>query len=289
MLAARGAAGTFDLWQARGADACLCVGSGSCVPQGCQNKVDIQPGHFKYGWYADPQRFAAALPDSTTTAATSAAQKAMEGISIAPAKSAPLSMKRYSSSSNADMSSQSWYMSRTGSRSGSNPPSGPITISGNEDSLMSFPSSMYTETMEGSIISDSSMMTARTNKTRRGKRGGKKQRENSELRKQQSLPKSPSMVSTLLCGNILDAAHYNMWTLLPQSQHYNCVTKFVMTQSMTANTLAQLATEYHSITLFINLRLELSSHACWLRYTTNYMMTGPPAPSRSCISFAMCW
>lgn len=167
------------------------------MPQDCQNKLEIQPGHFKYGWYADPQRFAAALPDSTTNAAATAAQKAMEGITITPARSSPLDVRRYSSSSGADMSSQSWYPSRSPSRSTSTALTAPITISGKEVSTGSLgASSMYSETVDESVMSDSSMMTTRTNKTRRGKRGGKKQRENSQLRKQQSLPPSPTMVSS---------------------------------------------------------------------------------------------
>ena len=221
MLAARGASGTFDLWQARGSDACLCVGSGDCMPEGCHTKLEIQPGHFKYGWYADPQRFTAALSDSITNAAASAAQKAMEGITIAPARSSPLDLRRESSGSGADASSQSWYMSRTASTA----LTVPITISGRETSSASLASSMYTETMEGSIISDSSMMTTRTNKTRRGKRGGKKQRENSQLRKQQSLPQSPTMVSptsSLLFVAVYMSCHLRHHCACMQSPDHAC-------------------------------------------------------------------
>ncbi|KAL0033612.1 hypothetical protein WJX79_007773 [Trebouxia sp. C0005] len=43
--------------------------------------------------------------------------------------------------------------------------------------------------MDGSVTSDA---TSKTNKTRRGKRGGKKQRENSQIRRMQSVPQSVS-------------------------------------------------------------------------------------------------
>lgn len=162
------------------------------MPEGCHSQQDIQPGYFKYGWYADPQPFTtSSLPSTTTSAAATAAQKAMQGITIAPAKSAPLNVSRYSSSSGADASSQSWLASRRGSTT----LSGPWTMSGLDDSSGSYASSMITETVDGSLASESSMMTTRTNKTRRGKRGGKKQRENSQVHRQSSLPPSPKLVS----------------------------------------------------------------------------------------------
>jgi len=79
-------------------------------------------------------------------------------------------------------------------RSSSMTASAPIAIgskdSSNDDSLVS---SMYTDTvMDGSVTSDASNMTSKPNKTRRGKRGGKKQRENSQIRRMQSVPQSVS-------------------------------------------------------------------------------------------------
>ncbi len=220
MLAARASAGGVSLWQVRGPDACLCVGSGDCEPLGCHSKLDIQPGYFKYGWYAEPQRFATAVPESTTSAAASAAQKAMQGIAMA-SKPTPPDLKRYSSSSGADMSSQSTdFMYRSSSMT----PSAPIAIgskdSSNDDSLVS---SMYTETvMEGSVTSDASMLTAKTNKTRRGKRGGKKQRENSQLRRMQSVPQS---VSPMLVSGKADTAIVALAPLhvcMQQALHTTC-------------------------------------------------------------------
>ena len=225
MLAARASAGGINLWQARGPDACLCIGSGDCEPSGVYSKLDIQPGYFKYGWYAEPQQYVVAVPESTTTAAASAAQKAMQGITMAP-KPGPSDLKRYSSSSGADMSSQSQsteYMYRSSSMT----PSAPIAIgsrdSSNDDSQVS---SMYTETAvdSGSVTSDASMLTANTNKTRRGKRGGKKQRESSQLRRMQSLPQSVSprlvsnidAVSNAFIGSLLD---YSNWSI-----HIECYT-----------------------------------------------------------------
>lgn len=189
MLATRASAGSVSLWQARGPDACLCVGSGDCEPPGCHSRVDIKPGYFKYGWYAEPQRYAAQVSESTTTAAASAAQKAMQGITM-PKPVAP-DIKRYSSSSGGDMSSQSTDIMY---RSSSMTPSAPIAIvskdSSNDDSLVS---SVYTDTvLDSSVTSDASMMTSKTSKTRRGKRGGKKQRENSQIRRMQSVPQSMS-------------------------------------------------------------------------------------------------
>lgn len=193
MLATRASAGGVSLWQARGPDACLCIGSGDCEPAGSHSKLDIQAGYFKYGWYAEPQRFITPVPESTTNAAASAAQKAMQGISMTP-KPVMSDMKRYSSSSGADMSSQSTdFMYRSSSMTASAPIAIGSKDSSNDDSLVS---SMYTDTvMDGSVTSDA---TSKTNKTRRGKRGGKKQRENSQIRRMQSVPQSvsPMMVRT---------------------------------------------------------------------------------------------
>ncbi|KAL0038949.1 hypothetical protein WJX77_003119 [Trebouxia sp. C0004] len=187
VLATRASAGGVSLWQARGPDACLCIGSGDCEPAGSHSKLDIQPGYFKYGWYAEPQRFITPVPESTTNAAASAAQKAMHGISMTP-KPATSDTKRYSSSSGADMSSQSTdFMYRSSSMTASAPIAIGSKDSSNDDSLVS---SMYTDTvMDGSVTSDA---TSKTNKTRRGKRGGKKQRENSQIRRMQSVPQSVS-------------------------------------------------------------------------------------------------
>lgn len=210
VLATRASAGGFSLWQARGLDACLCIGSGDCEPSGSHSKLDIQPGFFKYGWYAEPQRFAVAVPQSTTTAAASAALKAMKGITMAPK---PPDLKRHSSSSVADVSSQSAQFalrSSSATRPSSMKPSAPIAIgsfrdSSNEDS---FGSSMYTDTIlegSGSVTSDTSMLTTKTNKTRRGKRGGKKQRESSQKFRMQSMPTSPS---PMLVGILLVSLAY---------------------------------------------------------------------------------
>jgi len=190
VLATRASAGGVSLWQARGPDACLCIGSGDCEPAGSHSKLDIQPGYFKYGWYAEPQRFITPVPESTTNAAASAVQKAMQGISMTP-KPATSDMKRYSSSSGADMSSQSTdFMYRSSSMTASAPIAIGSKDSSNDDSLVS---SMYTDTvMDGSVTSDASNMTSKPNKTRRGKRGGKKQRENSQIRRMQSVPQSVS-------------------------------------------------------------------------------------------------
>ena len=197
VLATRASAGSISLWQARGPDACLCIGSGDCQPVGSHSKLDIQPGFFKYGWYAEPQQFAVATPQSTTTAAASAALKAMEGITMAPK---PTDLKRYSSSSGPDLSSQSadfLFRPSSLSKPSSMAPSAPIPIGSFRDSSKddSQGSSMYTETVletSGSVTSDASMLTTKTNKTRRGKRGGKKQRESSQKFKAQSIPQAPS-------------------------------------------------------------------------------------------------
>lgn len=201
MLATRALAGSVSLWQARGPDAYLCIGSGDCEPAGSHSKVDIQPGFFKYGWYAEPQRFAVAMSQSTTTAAASAALKAMEGITMAPK---PPDLRRHSSNSVTDVSSQSnefAFRPTSVLTSSFKMPSAPIAIgsfrnSSNDDSLGS---SMYTDTvLEGSVsvTSDASMLTSKTNKTRRGKRGGKKQRESSLKFRMQSMsmPASPMQV-----------------------------------------------------------------------------------------------
>ena len=206
VLATRASAGGFSLWQARGPDACLCIGCGDCEPSGSHSKLDIQPGFFKYGWYAEPQRFAVAMPQSTSTAAASAALKAMKGITMAPK---PPDLRRHSSTSAADVSSQvseTAFRSSSAIRASSVTPSAPIAIgsfrdSSNEDS---FGSSMYTDTLlegSGSVTSDTSMLTTKTNKTRRGKRGGKKQRESSQKFRMQSMPAPPSpmQVGVSLC------------------------------------------------------------------------------------------
>ena len=201
VLAARASAGGVSLWQARGPDACLCIGSGECEPSGSHSKLDIQPGYFKYGWYADPQRFATAVPEGSTSAAALAAQKAMQGIAM-PAKSSSSNLLRNSTGSGLSSQSTSDYMLRSASMTSTMP----IAIgygsnskeSSNDHSLAS---SMYTDTvMDGSLTSDVSMSTAKSNKTRRGKRGGKKQRENSQMRRMLSTPQSgsPAMVSAAL-------------------------------------------------------------------------------------------
>lgn len=121
----------------------------------------------------------------------------MKGITMAPK---PPDLRRHSSSSVADVSSQaSEFAFRTSSatRASSMTPSAPIAIgsfrdSSNEDS---FGSSRYTDTVlegSGSVTSDNSMLTTKTNKTRRGKRGGKKQRESSQKFRMQSMPAPPS-------------------------------------------------------------------------------------------------
>ncbi|KAL3147563.1 hypothetical protein ABBQ38_014616 [Trebouxia sp. C0009 RCD-2024] len=210
VLATRASAGGVSLWQARGPDACLCIGSGDCEPAGSHSKLDIQPGFFKYGWYAEPQRFAVAVSQSVTTAAASAALKAMEGITMAPK---PPDLKRHSTNSVADVSSQSTdFAFRPASvvTSSVKTASAPIAIgsfrnSSNDDSLGS---SMYTDTVlegSGSVTSDTSMFTTKTNKTRRGKRGGKKQRESSMKFRMQSVstPASPMQISSP-CGSQAD-------------------------------------------------------------------------------------
>lgn len=240
VLATRASAGGFSLWQARGPDACLCIGSGDCEPAGSHSKLDIQPGFFKYGWYAEPQRFAVAMPQSTTTAAASAALKAMKGITMAPK---PPDLRRHSSSSVADVSSQSAELTSRSSatRASSMKPSAPIAIGSFRDSSAedSFGSSMYTDTIlegSGSVTSDTSMLTTKTNKTRRGKRGGKKQRESSQKFRMQSMPMSPSPMLVGISFVCLLPKH---WSVCSSSPAAAAITAFLAQHS--SHGLAQIA------------------------------------------------
>lgn len=280
VLATRASAGGVSLWQARGPDACLCIGSGDCEPAGSHSKLDIQPGFFKYGWYAEPQRFAVAVSQSVTTAAASAALKAMEGITMAPK---PPDLKRHSTNSVADVSSQSTdFAFRPASvvTSSVKTASAPIAIgsfrnSSNDDSLGS---SMYTDTVlegSGSVTSDTSMFTTKTNKTRRGKRGGKKQRESSMKFRMQSVstPASPMQVSVLLCTTSITCVCCSYSPIVSLSSHKTpCrISDAVLSSGSQGVAVSKLLVCVHHVSLILPLPAVLIAwaiatclHACCL-------------------------
>ena len=202
------------------------------------------------------------MPQSITTAAASAALKAMKGITMAPK---PPDLRRHSSSSVADVSSQaSEFAFRTSSatRACSMTPSAPIAIgsfrdSSNEDS---FGSSMYTDTIlegSGSVTSDNSMRTTKTNKTRRGKRGGKKQRESSQKFRMQSMPAPPSpMQVEVSIGCCL--GHHTRASIFPRPSLVLAAIATLWSQSCSTS----WHTLYVALACFCTLGMWLSQECC---------------------------